>query len=156
MALSESHREFAFKIEPKAEGGFVSTSDNPELACEGATREEVEREVLEKIGALGGPEMAALVGSLESALENMEKTGGVPGEKKFAISIDRKISFAVQTNKLGRGEAAAGPLQLGAAPQPSVQPFAEARSMMSPAIKILIVLAALILIALVYSIFRSS
>ena len=101
MALTEFHRQFAYKIEPKPGGGFVTVSDNPELIVEGATEEEVQHKAMEKIGALAGPQMAAVFGNLESALENMEKTGGVPGEKKFAISIDRKISFAIQTNKLG-------------------------------------------------------
>ena len=72
MEHSEAQKKFQFTIEPKPGGGFISRSPNPDLIVEGATREEVQLKVLDKIADQAGPIVGALIRRLEksSALKN--------------------------------------------------------------------------------------
>ena len=57
----ESKLNFAVKIEPKPEGGFVAHSESPPFHVEGATRDEVMGKVRDEIAKTAGPEIAAML-----------------------------------------------------------------------------------------------
>jgi hypothetical protein len=89
--MAEAHVNFKFKIESKPEGGFVARSENPTLNVEGATKEEVEARMLEKIGDLAGPQIASLIKNIQP--EDL-KPGAKPG-----IHIEKHFSLNIQTKK---------------------------------------------------------
>ena len=93
MDISKSSQHFAVGIMPKPEGGFTSMSDNPALIVEGATEEEVREKVLEKIGQLAGPQMAAMF------RDNWKPGLQLPTEKKFNLTVNKKISFSFKKNE---------------------------------------------------------
>ena len=99
MEISSSSQHFAVAISPKPEGGFVSMSDNPALIVEGATEEEVREKVLEKIGQLAGPQMAALFRDNWKPGAQLLPGGQSPREKKFKITVNKKISFSFKKNE---------------------------------------------------------
>lgn len=58
MTFSQTHLSYKFKLEQRPEGGWVATSDDPPCTLEGATREEVEQKMREKIAERVTPEFA--------------------------------------------------------------------------------------------------
>ncbi len=139
MGISESHQQFVFKVEPKPGGGYVSSSDNPALIFEGATEEEVQQKALDKIGELGGPEIAAAIKNLQRPV-----AGGGGSEKKFSISINKKMSVSVRKKRPSSDDSAATELTT-----PIPDPFRrDSSGGPSSTVKLLIVIAVLILLFL--------
>ncbi len=60
MSFTETHVTYRWKIEQKPEGGFVARSDDSAETIEGATREEVEAKLKQKLASLIGPEIAKI------------------------------------------------------------------------------------------------
>ena len=139
MGISESHSQFAFRIEPKPGGGWVSTSDNPALVFEGATQDEVQQKALEKIGEMAGPEIAA-------AIKDLEKPGAAPvaGATKFSVSINKKRSISGNI-KLTDADSPSSSGQLTSAESAFAQ---SSPGGLSSTVKFLIVIAVLIIIFL--------
>jgi hypothetical protein len=139
MGISEFHQRFAFKVEPKPGGGYVSKSDNPALVVEGATEEEVEQKALQKIGELGGPEIAAVI-------RDLQKPGAVrvAGEKKFSVSINKKSSFSFGKKRLADADSASSTAELAGSVS---DPFSRSsEGGLSATVKFLIIVAALALV----------
>jgi hypothetical protein len=142
MGISESHQQFVFKVEPKPGGGYVSTSDNPALVFEGTTEEEVQQRALEKIGELGGPEIAA-------AIKDLQKPGAgvIAGEKRFSISVNKRTTFSLGKKQPVRIDGPSA--QLASAES---DPFAKSsQGGLNSTVKLLIVIAVLILVFLLIS-----
>ncbi|MGH9521300.1 MAG: type II toxin-antitoxin system HicB family antitoxin [Terriglobales bacterium] len=59
MSISETHLSYKFKLQPKPDGGYTAISDDPPCTIEGATREEVEQKMREKIMEQISPEIAS-------------------------------------------------------------------------------------------------
>ena len=59
--MSRTEFKFSFQIHPKPDGGFEAVSENPPIKLEGATREDVERQVRERLVQMLGPEVAAML-----------------------------------------------------------------------------------------------
>lgn len=88
----ESHLnfKFRFKIEPKPEGGFVARAEESDISVEGATKEEVEQKILDKLGDVAGPQVSAALKGL--SLADLKKNeGGIHVEKKFKVIINDKV-----------------------------------------------------------------
>jgi hypothetical protein len=85
MSTTQTRVKFAFKIEPKPEGGFVARSEEPPCTIEGATRDEIDAKIREKIGALLAPELAAKLDFSQP---------GVHIEKKFSFALKQKAEDA--------------------------------------------------------------
>ena len=138
MSISEFHEKFAFRIEQKPDGGFVSVSDNPELVFEGATQEEVQQKALLRIEQLAGP-------ALSGMLKDLEKPGGIVGENKFSIAIGRKTITKTWTSsgdklpEISNSSAA----QL---PQVTTQRLAQSEGGLNATVKLLIAAAVLLLV----------
>ena len=83
----ESHLNFKykFKIEPKPEGGFIARAEGSDVTIEGATKEEVEQKMLEKVSELAGPQLAEALKGLSAA--DLKKDGVHVG-KKFSIRVN--------------------------------------------------------------------
>ncbi len=59
MSISERHVTYRWKIEQNPDGSFVARADDPSETIAGASREEVEAKLREKLAAVLGPEIAA-------------------------------------------------------------------------------------------------
>ncbi len=80
MSGSEQHFTFRWKITTKPDGGFVAVSDDPADNIEGATREEVEGKIKEKLAAALGADIAVKI--------DLSKPGThVTTTKKFSFSL---------------------------------------------------------------------
>lgn len=58
MTFTQTHLSYRFTIQQKPDGGWVATCDNPPTTLEGATREEVEQKIREKVAERVTPELA--------------------------------------------------------------------------------------------------
>ena len=135
MEFSESHQQFAVKITPKPEGGFVSTSDNPALVFEGATKEEVQQKVLAKIAELGGPDLAAMMRGMKPSAAGNDEQIRVTLNKKTAISFGKNKTIDGSPNfqlKLTRGPSLDGPSAEG-----GLSPLAKAALIVAVALLLL-------------------
>lgn len=138
--MTEAHVNFKFKIEEKPGGGYVARSDNPALNVEGATKEEVEARVLEKVSELAGPQIAALIKGIKPGDLAVDTSQGdkpkIHIEKKFSININKRVLGSSRTT------SSLSPQALG----DSSGPVTESRErMISPVVwyALLIVLALL-------------
>lgn len=118
--MAEAHVNFKFKIEAKPEGGFIARSDHPDLNVEGATKEEVEAKVLEKVSEMAGPQIAALLKTIKP--EDLASTSSAA---KPGIHIEKK--FSIQVNTTRRSPAAppspdSAPTPAGEAPERAISP----------------------------------
>ena len=116
ISFSESHQHFAVKITQKPEGGFVSSSDNPALIFEGATKEEVQQKVMAKIAELGGPDLAAMMRGMKPSAAGSDEQIQVTLNKKTALSFGKKKTIDGGPNfqlKLTRGQSLDGPAAEG-------------------------------------------
>ncbi len=98
LPLDDKELKYSFHIEAKPGGGFVAHSNDPsQPPIEGATHEEVQHHLAEKlVGALGSyflPELTQALGAQVNA-----------GDVK--VFVNRKVSFTTKTssNKLTSGD----------------------------------------------------
>lgn len=98
LPLDDKELKYSFHIEAKPGGGFIAHSNDPsQPAIEGATHEEVQHHLAEKLaGALGSyflPELSKVLGP--------QVNGG-----DVKVYVNRKFSFKVGSDKkLATGEA---------------------------------------------------
>jgi len=89
LPLENKELKYSFHIEPKAGGGFIAHSTDPgQPPIEGATHEEVQQTLAEKLaGALGG----YLLPELSQALGTPINSGDVK------VFVNRRVSFTTGT-----------------------------------------------------------
>jgi len=95
MTMQESHLTLRVKIESKPDGGYVSTSPNPQLNFEGATREEVENKVRAQLVQILGPQVAGMLPQNFSDGTAVREQVATPDKIKMNI----KKSFNITVNK---------------------------------------------------------
>jgi hypothetical protein len=81
--MSRTEFKFAFNIHPKPDGGFEAVSENPPIKLEGATREDVERQVRERLVQMLGPEVAAMLPVSFVDKMQLQQTG--VGKNSFTV-----------------------------------------------------------------------
>jgi hypothetical protein len=98
--MAEAHVNFKFKIDEKPGGGYIARSDNPALNLEGATKEEVEARVLEKVSELAGPQIAALIKGIKPG--DLHLNGTVLADiylgKKFSVTVNKHVLGGSKTS----------------------------------------------------------
>jgi hypothetical protein len=114
--MSRTEFNVAFKIHPKPDGGFEAVSENPPIRIEGATREDVEKQVKVKLVELLGPEIAAMLpvsfadraqpSGQNQATFTVKKTVHIGGSLKNG---DSEIASAGHTFTLGGIKKETGP-----------------------------------------------
>ena len=115
----ESHLNFnyRFKIEEKPGGGFIARQEGGDLTLEGATKEEVEQKMLEKLSLVAGPQVAKALKGL--SLADIKEQGGIHVERKFNLVINKdKLGAASFTSSLpsSPGTDSTGPISRDAEP----------------------------------------
>src|ERR1051326_4113456 len=100
--MSRTEFKFAFNIHPKPDGGFEAVSENPPIKLEGPTREDVERQVRERLGQMLGPEVAAMLpGSfthqMQQAIANKATFTG--GDNKTSVTVKKTFKITSGVNR---------------------------------------------------------
>ena len=113
MTMQESHLTLRVKIESKPEGGWVSTSPDPQLNFEGATREEVENKVRAQMVQILGPAVAGMLPANFSDPSFVREQVATPDKIKMNI----KKSFNITVNH--GGQTSEFSHSFGANPSPS-------------------------------------
>jgi hypothetical protein len=98
MTFSEKHFTLRWRIESKPEGGYIARTDNPADTIEGATREEIEAKVREKLAARLGPEFSG---------RDLAQSG-----VHFEADIGNKVLFSLGNPRIGKFADAPTPAQL--------------------------------------------
>lgn len=138
--MAEAHLNFKFKIDEKPGGGYIARSDNPALNLEGATKEEVEAKVLEKVSELAGPQVAELIKSIraEDLAAGSSPNPKIHFEKKFSVTINKHVLGSSKTS------SSLSPQLLG----DSAPPITESRErVVSPAVWYALLIALALLAA---------